>query len=190
MRRHLSNAGALLAVVVLSGCSGPLAEAPRPPYFEPAAVKLEPGDILPQLTLYNGWWSTPAFSADTAGLPLQVALVRSGSGRYVAGYDRASGTLVAGENIDPPTHWPEDSVIVLDASTGLVWDHFRVDEDGLPAGRYEDAVSVEQRFPPIAGNPPPGTLRAFTRNGFTGAVIYVGAFPAEDLEDGRVEADW
>ncbi|GAB3537075.1 hypothetical protein GCM10027403_20040 [Arthrobacter tecti] len=190
VQRRLVGAAALLAVVVLSGCSPGVGVRPSPPYFEPVAVELEPGDVFPMLTLYGGWWSTLADSSESAGYPAQATLIRPESGEYLGGYDRRSGMLVPGEDILPLEGWPADVVLVIDPATGIVWDQFHVDENGLPIEAESGAVSVERRFPTIAGDPPPGTFHTFVQNEFTGAVIYVGIMPEESLDAGRVGVDW
>lgn len=76
VRTRLSGVAALLAVVVLPGCSAQVAAAPAPPYFQPLPVSVQPGGVFPLLTAYSGWWNTLAFSPGTTELPLRVGLVR------------------------------------------------------------------------------------------------------------------
>lgn len=190
MQRGLASASALLAVVLLSACSQPLTAHSGAPYFQPAPVELEVGDVFPMLTIYGGWWSTLAISPETAGYPLRVALIRPETGEYLGGYDRLTGSLVIGEDFRPIQDWPKNAVLVIDASTGVVWDWFRVDEEGTPVEAHSGTVSVERRFPPIAGSTPPGSAHMFVRNEFTGAVIYVGVVRQESEEDRRAGLDW
>lgn len=190
VRTRLSGVAALLAVVVLSGCSSPVAAAPAPPYFEPLPVSVEPGEVFPLLTAYSGWWNTPAFSPGTAGLPLRVGLVRADTGEFLAGYDRPATRRIIGANRSPARGWPHHAILAIDLSTGAVWDWFIVNDDGLPAPEFQNRVSAEQGYPPIAGSLAPGTFHTFLRDDNTGDVIYLGIAP-EDLPDNTsVGLDW
>ncbi|MFP5316457.1 MAG: hypothetical protein ACLGHS_13925, partial [Actinomycetes bacterium] len=121
VRKRLSGVTALLAVVVLPGCSASVADAPSPPYFQPLPVSLEPGDVLPLLTAYSGWWSTPALSPGTAGMPLRVGLVWARTGEFLAGYDRSAGRRITGQDRVPAHGWPPRTILAIDLSTGAVW---------------------------------------------------------------------
>lgn len=193
MRMRLPGVTALLAVVVLPGCSTEAAAAPTPPYFQQRPVSVEPGDVFPLLTAYSGWWDTLAFSPGTAGLPLRVGLVRAGTGELLAGYDRPAGRLITAADGSPEQGWPPGAILAVDLSTGAVWDWFIVTDDGLPTPDFQDEVFAEQGFPPIAGSLPPGTFHTFMRDVDSGEVIYLGTAP-EDLpanpNDTAVELDW
>lgn len=182
MRTRLPGVAALLAVVVLPGCSAQVDAAPTPPYFQPLPVPAKPGDVFPLLTAYNGWWNTLAFSPGTTGLPLRVGLVRADTGEVLAGYDRPAGRQIKAADRDPEEGWPPGAILAVDLSTGAVWDWFIVNDDGLPAAGFLDRVAAEQGYPPIAGSLSPGTFHTFLRDDDTGDVIYLGTAP-EDLPD-------
>ncbi|WP_458116116.1 hypothetical protein [Arthrobacter sp. D2-10] len=177
----------LLAVVVIPGCSS---EAASPPYFQPLPVAVEPGDVFPLRTLYSGWWSTPAFTPGTAGLPLRVGLVRADTGELLAGYDRPAGRQVPAPNRTPARGWPAGAILAVDLATGAVWDWFTVDAEGLPTPGFKAEVSAEQGFPPIAGRTPPGTFHTFLRDLDSGEVIYLGTAPADLPDNIHIELDW
>lgn len=190
MRTQLSGVAALLAVVVLSGCSSTSASAPTPPYFEPPPVSLEPGDVFPFLTAYEGWWSTFPFSPGTAGLPQRVRLVRADTGEFLAGYDRPAGRQITGPDVSPAAAWPQGAVLVTDLSTGVVWDWFIVDGDGLPVPEFQDRISAQRRFPPLAESLTPGSSHLFVRDEDTGEVIYLGTAPREVPQNAIFDLNW
>lgn len=190
VRTRLSGVAALLAVVVLPGCSGQVAAAPAPPYFQPLPVSVEPGDVFPLLTAYSGWWNTLAFSPGTTGLPLRVGLVRADTGEVLAGYDRPAGRQITAGDRDTKRGWPPGTILVIDLSTGAVWDWFIVNDDGLPTPDFRNRVSAEQGFPPISGSLSPGTFHTFLRDDGTGEVIYLGTEPEGLPDNTDFELDW
>jgi hypothetical protein len=187
---RLSGVGAMLAAVVLSGCSNDVAVPPELPYFQALPVAVKPGDVFPLNTAYSGWWNTPAFAPGTPGLPLRVGLVRADTGELLAGYDRSAGRQLAGADRKPLPGWPAGAILAVDLATGAVWDWFAVDGDGLPARGFQDKVTAEQGFPPIAGTLAPGTFHMFLRDENTGEVIYLGTAPEEPPENAHIELDW
>lgn len=190
MRTQQSGVAALLAVVVLPGCSAQVTAAPTAPYFQPLPVSVEPGEAFPLLTAYSGWWNTLAFSPGTAGLPLRVGLVRADTGEVIAGYDRTAGRRITVRDRGAESGWPSGAILAVDLSTGAVWDWFIVNEDGLPAPDFRHKVSAEQGFPPIAGSLSPGTFHMFLHDEGTGEVIYLGTAPVDLPDNTRFELDW
>lgn len=184
---RLAGVSALLAVVVLPGCS---TEAAAPPYFQPLPVAVEPGEVFPLQTVYSGWWSTPAFAPGTAGLPMRVGLVRADTGELLAGYDRPAGRQIPGADRTPARDWPAGAILAVDLATGAVWDWFTVDDEGLPTAGFRAEVLAEQGFPPIAGSTAPGTFHTFLRDRSTGEVIYLGTAPADLPDNAHFELDW
>ncbi|WP_166844888.1 hypothetical protein [Isoptericola sp. BMS4] len=92
---------------------------------------------------YEGWFNgTPALPdgsvvTETEDFPdvirehPRVVLVNTWSGEVVASYDRVRCGRVDGwEAPDEASSWPEHSVVVVDATTGDVVEHFRVDREG------------------------------------------------------------
>lgn len=190
VRTSLPGVTALLAVVVLPGCSAEAAAAPTPPYFQPLPVTVEPGDVFPLRTAYSGWWDTTALSPGTPGLPLRVGLVRADTGDFLAGYDRSAARQIPGSDRGPDAGWPSGTILAVDLSTGAVWDWFIVDDGGLPAAGFQGRVSAEQGFPPIAGSLTPGTFHTFLRDENTGDVIYLGTAPETPSNSTHIELDW
>lgn len=92
---------------------------------------------------YEGWFnSTPALpdgsvATDAEDFPddirehPRVVLVNTWSGEVVASYDRVRCGRVDGWEVpDEASSWPEHSIVVVDATTGDVVEHFRVDREG------------------------------------------------------------
>lgn len=190
MRTRLPGVAALLAVVVLPGCSAPVSTAPAPPYFEPPPIALEPGDVFPFLTVYSGWWSTLPFSPGTAGLPLRVGLVRADTGEFLAGYDRPAGRQITGTQLSRTHGGPPGAILVVDLSTSMICDWFIVDDAGLPTREFQDRVSVQRRFPPLADSVTPGSFHTFVRDEDTGEVIYLGTAPEDLPQNAIFDIDW
>ncbi|WP_028279955.1 hypothetical protein [Arthrobacter sp. H5] len=178
MRRRFAAAAVL--ALLLTGCSESMSARPQNPYFEQRSVDLEAGDVIEAEPSYHGWWSTVAHSRGTGGFPPSAVLYSADSGEFIEGYDRTTGTRFAGTDRLPTGGWPAGSVVVVDPATGVVWDNFRVDSLGAPLPTDGPLVTMSPGFPPIAGDPPPGTLHIFGRNYQTGDIVYLGTSPAAD----------
>jgi hypothetical protein len=84
---------------------------------------------------YEGWWnSTPLFGS-TEGLPQETVTVNTRTGKIIDAFNRAkNSTLISDVDYDlvPDPAWPADSIVIIDATSGLVIEDFRIDERGVP----------------------------------------------------------
>ena len=68
------------------------------------------------------------------------------TGKIIDAFNRAkNSTLISDVDYDlvPDPSWPTDSIVIIDATSGLVIEDFRIDERGVPLdnGRPIDAAA-------------------------------------------------
>jgi hypothetical protein len=96
---------------------------------------------------YEGWWNSTPVSGSAEGLPQETVTVNTRTGKIVDAFNRAkNSTLVADVDYDPvpDPSWPADSIVIIDATSGLVIEDFLIDERGVPLdenGRPLDAAA-------------------------------------------------
>ncbi|CCQ45892.1 hypothetical protein ARTSIC4J27_1852 [Pseudarthrobacter siccitolerans] len=94
---------------------------------------------------YEGWWNSTPISGSTEGLPQETVAVNTRTGKIIDAFNRAkNSTLISDVAYDlvPDPEWPADSIVIIDATSGLVIEDFRIDERGIPldeSGRPIDA---------------------------------------------------
>jgi hypothetical protein len=79
---------------------------------------------------------------------------------------------------------------VVDLASRIVWDWFIVDGAGMPAREFQDEISAQRRFPPLADGLTAGSFHTFQRDGDTGEVIYLGPAPADLPQNAIFDLDW
>jgi hypothetical protein len=72
--------------------------------------------------------------------------VNTRTGKIIDAFNRAkNSTLISDVDSDlvPDPSWPTDSIVIIDATSGLVIEDFRIDERGVPLdnGRPIDAAA-------------------------------------------------
>jgi hypothetical protein len=96
---------------------------------------------------YEGWWNSTPVSGSAEGLPQETVTVNTRTGKIVDAFNRAkNSTLVSDVDYDPvpDPSWPADSIVIIDATSGLVIEDFLIDERGVPLdenGRPIDAAA-------------------------------------------------
>jgi hypothetical protein len=96
---------------------------------------------------YEGWWNSTPLSGSTEDLPQETVTVNTRTGKIIDAFNRAkNSTLISDVDYElvPDPSWPADSIVILDATSGLVIEDFRIDERGVPLdenGRPIDAVA-------------------------------------------------
>lgn len=96
---------------------------------------------------YEGWWNSTPLDGSTEGLPQETVTVNTRTGKVIDAFNRAkNSTLISDVDYDlvPDPTWPADSIVIIDATSGLVIEDFRIDERGVPLdenGRPIDAAA-------------------------------------------------
>lgn len=119
------------AVVIIGGSVvGVQAMQPQAQHIPPEAITVMG---------YEGWWNSTPVEGSAEGLPQETVSVNTTTGQIVDAFNRAKNdahevTLVSDVDFEVvrDSNWPENSVVIIDTTSGKVIESFPVDEKGQP----------------------------------------------------------